>query len=169
MYTSKSCNFATDNTLHPSPFKQHTMKLLSTLRSCIFSLLLHEKTAGVVLATAFVFAFATSCQKSLDEKVAENIQRFNRTDCPTPPINNIRTDSVTFDASKHLITYHCSFCGILDSKEIVELNKSLINNLLINRVKESTSMKNYLDAGYRFRYICHSDSMPQTVFLELMI
>ena len=120
------------------------------------------------IATALAF---TGCKErqSLDEKAMNDVKEYNRRYCPTPAVNYIRTDSITFDAKKRCFTYHCSFCDLLDNPDVVAFNKDKITRILHSSIKNSTSMRTYIESGYRFRYVCHSDQSPQTVLFELNI
>ena len=121
-----------------------------------------------LLTLAFAFAFSSCSERqTLEEKAQHDVHEYNRRYCPTPVINYMRTDSITFDAARHIFTYHCSFCGMLDNKDLVMLNKEKITNMLQNNVKRSTSIKNYIESGYHFRYVCRSDSLPQTILFEI--
>lgn len=122
----------------------------------------------IFIATTLVF---TGCKErqTLDEKAMNDVREYNRRYCPTPAVNYIRTDSITFDAKKHTFTYHCSFCDLLDNSEIVAFNKDKITRVLQTSIKSSTSMKTYIESGYRFRYVCRSRKSPQTVLFELDI
>ena len=122
----------------------------------------------IFIATTLVF---TGCKErqTLDEKAMNDVREYNRRYCPTPAVNYIRTDSITFDAKKHTFTYHCSFCDLLDNSEVVAFNKDKITRVLQTSIKSSTSMKTYIESGYRFRYVCRSRKSPQTVLFELDI
>ena len=117
---------------------------------------------------ATVLAF-TGCKErqSLDEKAMYDVKEYNRRYCPTPAVNYIRTDSITFDVKSHSFTYHCSFCDLLDNPEVVAFNKDKITRVLQSSIKNSTSMKTYIESGYRFRYICRSEKDPKTILYEL--
>lgn len=114
-----------------------------------------------------LFLLVTSCrQESMDDKLAHDVAEYNRRYCPTPPINYIRTDSITFSRTTHTLTYHCSFCDMLDNEEIVQLNKEKITNILQSTIKESTSMRPFIESGYRFHYVCRSSANSDIILFE---
>ena len=115
---------------------------------------------------AAVFSACTSRQ-TLEEKAAADAREFNRRYCPTPVINYMRTDSITFNPANHTFTYSYSFCDLLDNEELVALNKDKINNVLTSGIKNSTSMKTYVESGFRFHIVCHSEKSPRTTLFEL--
>lgn len=108
-----------------------------------------------------------SCQESMEERASREAKRYTRRFCPTPFINCIRTDSVTFNNTKRAFTYHCTFNGVLDDKEIIEANRSKISDMLLASVRESTSMKPYIEAGFHFTYLCHSEKSPKEVLIQV--
>lgn len=118
------------------------------------------------ITVLFSTLILTSCQKSLAEKAMQEAKDYTRRYCPTPVINNTRTDSVTFDMATHIYTYHCTFSGVLDDEEIIDLNKQKIVAALASSVKESTNMKPYVQAGFHFQYICRSAKDPNNILLQ---
>lgn len=108
-----------------------------------------------------------SCQESLQDKAERQAWDYTRKYCPTPPINHIRTDSITFDRKSNTYNYYCSFTDFLDDQEIINSNQSKIKDVLRGSVSESASMKPYLDAGFHFQYICHSEKDPKKVLLQV--
>lgn len=111
---------------------------------------------------------AASChQESLEDKAARDAREYTRKYCPTPTINYTRTDSVTFDRTGHVYTYYCTFSDVMDDEEIISRNKLKITEMLAASIRENTNMKPYIQAGFRFRYVCHSDKDPKAVLLEV--
>lgn len=117
-----------------------------------------------VLVAAFIFA---SCQESMQDKAERDAKEYTRKYCPTPVINYMRTDSVVFDKNTDTYTYFCTFCQNLDNKEIIKDNESKIKDILKASILESTSMKQYIEAGFRFRYVCRSEKAPKTILLQV--
>lgn len=125
------------------------------------------KTIQTTITLLFAsFALLSSCQKSLEEKAALDAKEYTRKYCPTPFINNTRTDSVTFNTKTCVYTYYCTFTDVLDDQEIIDLNRKKLTEILAASVKESTQMKPYIQAGFRFQYICHSASNPDQILLQ---
>lgn len=124
-----------------------------------------HKYIAIIFTTAL--ASLTACQESMEDKAERDAKEYNRKYCPTPVINYTRTDSVSFDKKTHVYTYYCSFCNEMDNKEIIDANKQAIKDTMTKSVKESTTMKPYLEAGFHFRYICRSDKSPKTILLRI--
>lgn len=130
-----------------------------------FFLLMTTKNS-IALVALFATALFSSCQKSLEEKAMQDAKEYTRKYCPTPIINNTRTDSVTFNMETHVYTYHCTFSGVLDNEDIIQQNKQKITEVLASSVRESTSMKPYVQAGFHFQYICRSAKNPEIILLQ---
>lgn len=110
----------------------------------------------------------TSChQETIQDKAEREAKEYTRRYCPTPPINDWSTDSITFDRATNLYTYHCTFSGILDDIEVIKDNKDKIREILRKSIVESTSMKPYVDAGFRFQYICRSEKDKSIILFEV--
>lgn len=109
---------------------------------------------------------AVSCQESLEEKAERDAKEYTRRYCPTPVINSTRTDSITFSKTKRVYTYHISFVGDLDDAELINEHKEEIQQMLSSSLRESTGMKPYIEAGFKFEYICRSASDKNTVLLR---
>lgn len=121
---------------------------------------------AIVIGLFSSMFFLTSCHESLEEKAEREAMDFTRKYCPTPIFNYIRTDSVVFNRHKRVYTYYISFFDQLDDEEIISENKEKLLNMLSQSLRESTSLKTFLEAGFRFEYVCHSGSDPKKVLLR---
>jgi hypothetical protein len=113
--------------------------------------------------------FLSSCQESLEDKAARQAKEYTERYCPTPVINYSRTDSVVFDKKRNVYIYYLSFCDMLDDSEIIEENRDKITDMLTQSVRESTGLKNFIEAGFRFEYVCHSEKEPKKVLFKVNI
>ena len=122
-----------------------------------------------LLGGFFFPIFLSSCQESLEDKAARQAKEYTERYCPTPVINYSRTDSVVFDKKRNLYIYYLSFCDMLDDSEIIEENRDKITDMLTQSVRESTGLKNFIEAGFRFEYVCHSEKEPKKVLFKVNI
>lgn len=111
----------------------------------------------------------TACGKSLEDKAAEEAKEYTRKYCPTPVVNNSRTDSITFTKADRTYHYYCSFVGPFDDERMIQLNLDNLRETLIKEVKNNTSVKKLKEAGFRFHYIVRSGSNPKKVLYEQTI
>ena len=122
-----------------------------------------------LLGGFFFPIFLSSCQESLEDKAARQAREYTERYCPTPVINYSRTDSVVFDKKRNVYIYYLSFCDMLDDSEIIEENRDKIADMLTQSVRESTGLKNFIEAGFRFEYVCHSEKEPKKVLFKVNI
>ena len=108
-----------------------------------------------LLGGFFFLLFLSSCQESLEEKAARQAKEYTERYCPTPVINYSRTDSVVFDQKRNVYIYYLSFCDMLDDPKVIEENRDRITDMLTQSVRESTGLKNFIEAGFKFEYVCH--------------
>ena len=122
-----------------------------------------------LLGGFFFPIFLSSCQESLEDKAARQAKEYTERYCPTPVINYSRTDNVVFDKKRNVYIYYLSFCDMLDDSEIIEENRDKITDMLTQSVRESTGLKNFIEAGFRFEYVCHSEKEPKKVLFKVNI
>lgn len=110
-----------------------------------------------------------SCQEGLEDKAERQAKEYTHKYCPTPIYNSNRTDSIVFDKNRKVYIYYISFCDKLDDQEVIDHNRNLICNMLTQSVRESTSLKGFLEAGFKFEYVCRSAKNPKKVMLKVVI
>ena len=143
------------------------------IKKCFFALhfahlfvILH-KIYSLNMKKLLFFAIAaialTSCQKSIDERAAQEAADYTLKCCPTHVYNYTRTDSLTFDKSTHTFVYHSTLSGPMDNDSIIAQKQSMIREALVKEVRQSTNLKVYKDAGMGFRYVLRSASNPKKV------
>ncbi len=125
-----------------------------------------KKTYFISILSLLLICFC-SCQESMEERAERDAHNYTRKFCPTPFVNYIRTDSVTFDIQTRTFVYHCTFGDILDDKEIIATNQKKIENILTASVRESTSMKPYVEANFHFIYLCRSEKNPKDILVQV--
>lgn len=108
----------------------------------------------------FIFAFLactlTACHESLENRAAREAKEYTEKYCPTPYVNNTRTDSVVFDIASKTYTYYCSLNGQADSKKFIEQYHKRIHDSMIQSISNDTGTKKFKEAGFNFRYKVYS-------------
>ena len=112
------------------------------------------------LAACFVLMLANllaaSCQESLEDRCARESKEFNEKKCPTKISDGIMLDSLIFERETHTLHYYYTFSGNADNSEAMEQINP--RKLLIDELRNSTSIKTYKDAKYNFHYTYYSAS-----------
>ena len=111
---------------------------------------------ATVVVLAVITLLSASCQESLEERCARESREFNEKKCPAKVAEGVMLDSLIFERENHTLHYYYTFSGKADDPEAIE--KLNPRKILIDEVRNSTSIKTYKDAGYKFHYTCHSTS-----------
>lgn len=113
----------------------------------------HKKLLFLTLMTFFL----TACHRAtLEDMAAKTASDYTERYCPTPVEDFQRTDSITFDRSTHTFSYYYTLTGKIDDPAVIEKGEKQILATIIGSLKENTSMKDYKQAGYNFRYVYRS-------------
>ena len=108
----------------------------------------------------------TSCHESLEDRAAREAKEWTAKNCPTPVVQNTRTDSLTFDKETRTIGYWYTLCGTADNLEATKAKREELRGILLEGLKASTQLKLYKDEGFNVRYVYHSEKDPKTVLLD---
>ena len=109
--------------------------------------------------TLFLFVGAlllASCHESIEERARREAADYTRRNCPTPYINDTRTDSIVFDDATHTYTYYCSVRGMIDDAAFVNEHKGEMTSQLAANLRQDTNMRVYKEAGFNFAYVVTS-------------
>lgn len=117
----------------------------------------------MLLACVFI-----SCkQQSVYDKAALEAQQFTEKNCPTPIIDNTRTDSITFDYASKTLCYHNSLFDAADNADNITANKENIHQHLLNNIINATNIKTYKEASINFRYVYRSGANPDVLLYDV--
>ncbi len=106
-------------------------------------------------------ALLCSCQKSWEERCAEEAQRITETTCPRQMPYDIIMDSMTYDAQLNRFNYYYRVAGERDKPEIFIAGKEEMLELLKQQYDNSIELKKYKEHGMSFRCIYYSGSTGQ--------
>ena len=129
----------------------------------------HKLPLGGLGGFFLILLFLSSCQESLEERAIRQAKEYTERYCPTPVVNYSRTDSIVFDQKRHVYIYYLSFCGTLDDQKVIDENRDRITDMLTQSVRESTGLRNFIEAGFKFEYVCHSEKEPKKVLFRIVI
>ena len=115
------------------------------------------------LALAFV---VVSCQKSIEERAAEEAEEYTTKLCPTPVVNYAQTDSLVFDKNTRTFITYNTLVDKLDNQMVISTNKTEIEKVFLDNVRNSTELKAYKDADFNFRFVGRSGSNPKTILYD---
>lgn len=119
-----------------------------------------------VLIALSVIISLTACHESLEKRAAREAKEYTERCCPTPVLNNVRTDSMAFNTENKEFVYYYSFMNELDNEAVILQNKQAFHDTLRDMVASDVNLKPYVEAGFRFTYIYRSGSNPEKVLFQ---
>lgn len=119
----------------------------------------------LIYVLSFV-ALLTSCTESLEDKAAREAKEYTEKYCPTPYVNDSRTDSATFVKATRVYTYYVTLRDKADNKEAIDANKEKLHKLQKEALDNNPGLKKYKEAHFTFRFVYHSAKNPKEVLLD---
>lgn len=113
-----------------------------------------------------LIALATSCSESLEDKAAREAKEYTEKVCPTPFVNDGRTDSTTFDKSTRTYTYYMTLRGKADNALIIKQNRKKLRDVQKQSLDNNPGLKKYKEAHFSFRFVYRSASKPNDVLMD---
>ena len=114
-----------------------------------------------------VFAsLLASCTESLEDRAAREAKEYTQKYCPTPYVNDSRTDSASFDKNSRVYTYYITLRNKADNKQAIDANKQKLHKLQKEALDNNPGLKKYKEAHFTFRFIYHSAKNPQELLLD---
>ena len=108
----------------------------------------------------------TACTESLENKAAREAKEYTEKYCPTPFVDDSRTDSATFNKTSRTYIYYVTLRGKADNQEIISTNRKKLHDIQKKALDNSPGLKKYKEAHFSFRFIYHSASNPKLVLLD---
>lgn len=121
-----------------------------------------KKTLRCIIALTLL----ASCTESLENRAVREAREYTEKVCPTPYINDSRTDSAVFDKTSHTYTYYLTLRGKADNAEAIALHKKELHDLQKQSLDNNPGIKNYQEAHFAFRFIYRSASQPEKILLD---
>ena len=106
-----------------------------------------------------------ACQESLEERCLREAKTFTKKNCPARLSDVITIDSMTFDKDTH--TLHYSYTMTFNEADTTFLQPDVWRKTLLRNLKDTPSMKPYLDAGYNMQYTYHSAADPTKMVYDV--
>ena len=114
-----------------------------------------------------VFAsLLASCTESLEDKAAREAKGYTEKYCPTPYVNDSRTDSASFDKTTRVYNYYLTLRNKADNKQAIDANKEKLHNLQKEALDNNPGLKKYKEAHFTFRFVYHSAKNPKEILLD---
>ncbi len=119
-----------------------------------------------LIYTAVLVSLLASCTESLEDKAAREAKEYTEKYCPTPYVNDSRTDSATFDKSTKTYVYYISLRNKADNKQVIEANKDKLHKIQKEALDNNPGLKKYKEEHFTFRFVYHSAKNPKEILLD---
>jgi len=118
-----------------------------------------------------IYAIATlalmaSCTESIEDKAAREAKEYTEKVCPTPFVNDGRTDSAVFDKSTRTYIYYMTLRGKADNAQVIDANHKKLYDIQKKSLDNNPGLKKYKEAHFTFRFVYHSAKNPNKVLLD---
>lgn len=111
-------------------------------------------------------ALLASCTESIEDKAAREAKEYTEKMCPTPFVNDGRTDSTSFDKTTRTYIYYMTLRGKADNAQAITDNQKKLHDLQKQSLDNNPGLKKYKEAHFAFRFIYRSASNPKKVLLD---
>lgn len=118
------------------------------------------------LIYAIALLSLVACTESIEDKAAREAREYTEKYCPTPFIDDSRTDSAAFDKASRTYIYYITLRNKADNAEVINTNRKRLHDLQKQALDNNPSLKKYKEAHFAFRYIYHSAKNPQELLLD---
>ena len=119
-----------------------------------------------VLFLAIGCLIFVGCQKSMEDRVAQECKEYTKKQCPSQIVANTRMDSMVYESDSRTIRYYYSLFNDADNKDRIAAHKQELRQTLLAAVKKDMGTKIYKEAGFNFRFTYHSGKDPKTILFD---
>ncbi len=119
-----------------------------------------------IIYSMITLALVVSCTESLEDKAAREAKEYTEKYCPTPYVNNCRTDSATFDKNTKTYTYYVTLQGNADNPTAILANKKKLHDAQKQGIDNNPGLKKYKESHFSFRFVYRSASENGKVLLD---
>ncbi len=103
-----------------------------------------------------------SNQETIEDRCEKECKEYTERHCPMLITDDLILESMYFERSTRAICYNY-FVNDNCNKRFDNLDSGQMKNVLINELRETASMKDYIDNGFNFHYIYSSKILDITI------
>lgn len=119
----------------------------------------------IILIAVAAAGLLASCSESLDDRAARELKEYTAKKCPVALGNGITLDSAVYEPPTRTLHYHYTVEGVADDPKILDATEA--RGLLLGELKNSTQLRTYKEAGFRFAYTYHSAKHPGVSLVDV--
>ena len=120
----------------------------------------------IIFCAFAALSLMAACTESLEDRAAREAKEYSEKVCPTPYVNDGRTDSTVFDKTTRTYTYYMTLRGKADNYQVINANKKKLYNIQKESLDNNPGLKKYKEAHFTFRFIYRSAKNPKQVLLD---
>lgn len=107
-----------------------------------------------------------ACTESIEDKAAREAKEYTQKVCPTPYVNDARTDSASFDKTSRTYTYYVTLRGKIDNPLLIKANQKKLHDAQKQSLDNNPGLLKYKEAHFAFRVIYRSAKDPKVVLMD---
>ncbi len=104
--------------------------------------------------------------ESIEDRAAREAKEYTEKVCPTPFVNDGRTDSTVFDKKTHTYIYYMTLRNKADNVILIKQNHKKLYDVQKQSLDNNPGLQKYKEAHFSFRFIYHSAKNPKEVLLD---
>ena len=124
------------------------------------------RTKQIVMLSLACMTLFFACQENIEQRASREAKEFTRKNCPTPVLNNTRTDSLVYETANHTLHYYYTLVGPADNAEAFIGRQEELKSALVSAFRSNTGIRRYLEAGISLKLTYRSEKNPQQLLYE---
>ena len=119
-----------------------------------------------IIFPIMLITMLASCSESIEDRAAREAKEYTEKVCPTPFVNDGRTDSTVFDKNTRTYIYYMTLRNKADNKKAIDDNKDKLHKIQKEALDNNPGLKKYKEEHFTFRFVYHSAKNPKEVLLD---
>ena len=119
-----------------------------------------------IIFPIMLITMLASCSESIEDRAAREAKEYTEKVCPTPFVNDGRTDSTVFDKNTRTYIYYMTLRNKADNKKAIDANKGKLHKIQKEALDNNPGLKKYKEEHFTFRFVYHSAKNPKEVLLD---
>ena len=119
-----------------------------------------------IIFPIMLITLLASCSESIEDRAAREAKEYTEKVCPTPFVNDGRTDSTVFDKNTRTYLYYMTLRNKADNKKAIDANKDKLHKIQKEALDNNPGLKKYKEEHFTFRFVYHSAKNPKEVLLD---
>ena len=119
-----------------------------------------------IIFPIMLITMLASCSESIEDRSAREAKEYTENVCPTPFVNDGRTDSTVFDKKTRTYIYYMTLRNKADNVILIKQNHKKLYDVLTMSIDNNPGLQKYKEAHISYRIIYHSAKNPKEVLLD---